>query len=609
MPLVSGEVALKEFRRLWTATELLRELSRQNGRMLVNWPVGVGKSHAVDNLIEEAVSQNTYDCVLVLCPTRKVINERRWIMTPPRGIRIVNIEPRPAKRCGTLDARWRSFERNDLGALGRKELCGNCSKRSGCAWPTQYGLTMGGVRVVFATHAHLKRSPSFISQIQKWTRAERLLVLFDEADFVMTSFRNRIEDSALRQFVYVLQKANEETLGASGKKYLEVAQLLVNTKTPDLRCADWKLPAIQPDWATAVQEFGVEVCGPEFKFLGYLLNNFCISPQDSRERQSNGDILFALKPSVGCDFILFSATSSPALAEFRIGREFGKPFQDYAFLHPGTVWYNIATSIGTDGYFLKNSPQILDFFAQLVARRLQEGRRPILIVKKRFREKCAIEMQSLLSNIGLENVRVVFNRWRENDLRNPNVIPLIHYGMVGTNLFEHFDCAFCLSSYYVNESVLNGVVQDVLGSDYHIPIQIKTGGRPRRRTVSLVNSRDKFFDVIQLAKAALEDKELGTVIQAIGRVRPFTKPREILTMQCSVLSSNHPITEFQSLDDARQHFQILSPQKRRIDLLIGTIKKLRNEGKTQKQAGDETNVSLRTVKRYWNIKRCQNTFI
>ena len=37
-------------------------------------------------------------------------------------------------------------------------------------------------------------------------------------------------------------------------------------------------------------------------------------------------------------------------------------------------------------HFPGNADQILDFFASLVSRRLSEGRRPLLIAKKRFVE-------------------------------------------------------------------------------------------------------------------------------------------------------------------------------------------------------------------------------
>ena len=123
--------------------------------------------------------------------------------------------------------------------------------------------------------------------------------------------------------------------------------------------------------------------------------------------------------------------------------------------------------------------------------------------------------------------------WRRATLAAPSVIPVINYGAIGTNLFEGFDCAYCLTGYYVTEQVVNAVVQDVLAADGHIPIRIRTGGTPRRRTAEVVSATDRVYDVARLAHLALGQQELDVVIQAVGRVRPYTRPREVVTFQCS----------------------------------------------------------------------------
>ena len=40
---------------------------------------------------------------------------------------------------------------------------------------------------------------------------------------------------------------------------------------------------------------------------------------------------------------------------------------------------------------------------------------------------------------------------------------------------------YSLTGFYVNEAAVNTILQDVLGSDFHIPISIRTEGSPRRR--------------------------------------------------------------------------------------------------------------------------------
>jgi len=49
---------------------MLNLLQQHNGRLRVDWAVGVGKSHNIDLTIEEAVVSNQYNLVIALFPTR-----------------------------------------------------------------------------------------------------------------------------------------------------------------------------------------------------------------------------------------------------------------------------------------------------------------------------------------------------------------------------------------------------------------------------------------------------------------------------------------------------------------------------------------------------------
>ena len=216
----------------------------------------------------------------------------------------------------------------------------------------------------------------------------------------------------------------------------------------------------------------------EFRFLGYELRKFGWSRLNSREKTASGGVAFAIKPQLavpGCDVIVYSGTAHPDFLTFRLGGlELANPFAGYRFEHPRTQWYNLASSLGTKGHFMGNAPQILDFFAQLVARRMQEGRRVLLVAKKCFVEYCAAEMEARLRGLGLE-VRVV-KFGKGTRLKDPKVIPIINYGMVGTNKFKRFECAYCLTGYYVNERVVNSVLQDVYAKDLHIELKFATEG-------------------------------------------------------------------------------------------------------------------------------------
>ena len=133
-----------------------------------------------------------------------------------------------------------------------------------------------------------------------------------------------------------------------------------------------------------------------------------------------------------------------------------------------------------------------------------------------------------------------------------------------------------------------------------VPIEIKTGGRPRRRHAGALRPDDRVYDVHGLAQYALDSLEIDPVLQAVGRVRPFTGPREIITFLCGAHRSVDYSREFSSLAQARHHFGIATRRERRASDTRQNVISARSQGCTQRLTADRLGVGLRTVKRYWN---------
>lgn len=386
------------------------------------------------------------------------------------------------------------------------------------------------------------------------------------------------------------------------QRHRYLVNLLLQVPTANLREPGWDFPPMKPGLALKVQQMGWRLYGDQFRFLAPMLEQFGKSDAASRERARSGDIVFATSPvQLGMDTIIFSATTHPEFAKYRLGVDLVSRFDGYIFRHKGTTWVNINSRIGMGMYFLKNSEQILDLFTCLVTTRMSEGKRCLLIAKKRFAEFCAAEMQRRLRAMGHSRCRVLYEDNNSDFvLQDPNVVPLIHYGVIGVNSFEEFDCAFCLTGYYVYEEVVNAIVQDMFASDIAVPIHIKTIGEPRRRWAGVVDPKHRFTNVHQLAPLALRQQEFDTVIQAVGRVRPFTKPREIITFQCD----SHPALpydhEFLGLAEARDFYGLATKRERGKARTAQTVRKARQRGLKQREAAKELGFSLRTIKRYWN---------
>jgi hypothetical protein len=595
-----GETALAEFRSHWTGTRFLDLLNTCGGRMAVTLPVGTGKSTAIDQIMADALATDRHDLVVVLSPTRELLNERAWIHHPPAGINIINIRPRPASRCGHLDQEWRVFERAGMAMLGRETLCSRCPQRDGCYWPDQYGSALRGAHAVFATHAHLARAPHFLRQIARAVGAHRPLTLIDEDAAAVASASRHIDADTLARFAEVVAALAVRSSGATLGRWAYLTGLLRVAGTGDLRSPDWDWPTLPPQTLLELQRLGWARYGPDFRFLGYDAESFAASPPESRERTRNGAIRFAAPPWIGSEVILFSGTSRPEFLTFRLGKDFPAPFAGLLVRHPDTQWYNIATRLATRQFFTGNADQILDFFAALVDMRLRAGKRILLIAKKCFVPFCANAMTNRLRALGHKTAAVLTGNWDEFDLTQPGTVALIHFGVIGVNRFEHFDCAFCLTGFFTNERVLDAVLHDLVASDGMIPVKIRTEGRPRRRRAGVLRQTDRDYDVDQLAQLALDRQETDIVLQAVGRVRPYTRPREVITLLCA----SHPHfaydSEFDSLADARKFFAVSSRRRAAATVTAARVRDARAAGKTQAQAAQDLNLGIATVKRYWN---------
>jgi hypothetical protein len=602
---INGSKKLHTFRRKWSGRRVLQSVKSRRRPLLISWPIGVGKSHNIDDVIKEAVRHRPYDVVLALFPTKRLIRERRWVKNPPKNVQIAILRARPKKTCGrALNKEWQSYENLSLVLLGREDLCkARCPNYGTCFWPQQYGKGMANYKVIYGTQAHLDRAPDFIAQIQSWTGAERILVLLDENNFVAKSFRHHLARDELEKYLAALTALSTKgSMGKAHDRWEYLVDLLIKAQTGDLRSDQWRFPAFSAQWAVAVQRMGRTLFGQEFRFLGYDLRKFFWSWQQSREKTTGGGVAFAVKPKLdvpGCDCIIYSGTAHPDFLTFRLGGlELANPFADYRFEHPRTKWYNLASSLGTRGHFLENAPQVLDFFAQLTGRRLQEGRRVLLVAKKCFVEHCAAEMTKRLRALGLDVTVVKFDK--HTRLKDPTIVPIINYGMVGTNRFKRFQCAYCLTGYYVNEQVVNSVLQDINASDLHIELKFTTNGLPRRRQVGVARAADRFYDIAKLAQLALNQQEMDVVLQAVGRVRPYTEPREVITFQCAAHPQLEYTQEFNSLAEARVFFGITSNRETGKATTNASVQTAKKAGNTQQQVANQLKISLRTVKRHWN---------
>lgn len=595
-----GDQALADFRQDLTPEWAIEELKLACGRLLIQLPVGVGKTRLLLATILLVTSGVTdFDLVVVLIPRWDILNE--IVQELPPGLDHVVLRPRPTERCGDLDVQWQQYERVGCGLLGREEICRLCPNRGECDWPDQYS-DLAGVNLIFATQHHLELDPFFPSRLQTLSKAQQPLLLLDESDLFLKSGERIITQNDLDSFFSVV--LNSVPVGSSAHtQWTTLNQSLRIAPTDDLQKGNWHVPYLPPKQALAVQQAGRTLHGLAFRYLGFELCRFARSDPPSRERLPNSDLRFTTLPHLGQNFIVLSGTISPGLVRYRIDPEhrhspIHSPFEGLQFQHPETRWFNLSSMAGAANNFPGNATRILDFFAAKIAQNIVGQKRTLLISRKKFFPVCIDRLTARLNSTGAGPVRIVTNNWEREDLSDPRTLPLINYGVSGVNLFEEFDAAYCLTGYYVSPSTLSQVVHDLDLITDRFPISIETSGSPPRRISRIDLPDDRGTIVPDVVQWVLDQKEADVVVQAVGRVRPFTRPREVVTFHAGEIPGVTFDLAFDSLSQARAFFGIRSRRVMDRDLRAEQARMLRSRGLTLEEIMTRIGISRSSVQRY-----------
>ncbi|MEZ8287615.1 hypothetical protein BCU17_21545 [Vibrio splendidus] len=595
--LISGAKRLADFRKENDAGVILQHCHNHQ-HVVIRWQVGVGKSYNMDLVIETAIRQEKYDLVLVMAPTRKIIDERKFIQKPPKDIEVINIRPRPANLCGEeRNKAWQAYEARNLGHLGKRHCCELCPKRAECFWPSQYGKDLQNKQVAFATQAHLEHNPYFITHVKQQAKAERVLVIFDEANVSLANYSRTLSPTSIQQLI---EATNQSDISQKRKTTLgHYLNCLLSAPSEDLQdTSAWHFPRIDTNEMTQILTVGDAIFGESFHNIIYDLQAFGYSMAESREKLPNGDIHFPAPPFTSdSDVLLYSGTTHLSILKMRLGIDFYSPYENYEFKGESSMWLNIASAIGASSNFIKNAPQILDVFTQLTTKRIQEGKRVLLVSKKAHVDYCVKTMNQLLVEQGVNSVRIIHG---EHYTESPNVtlVPVIHYGVIGINQYEGFDCCYCLNSYYVKQDTLSNSVQDLRSNSERIDVAITYSKKPRRRYGIVADEQFRFTDVAEVANPMLQTLEMGTVVQAVGRVRPFTQTREIITFQSNDALATTYDKEFSNLAELRKHFGLVTKRKRSSNTTADNVIALSAKDLKQTEIAKLLGISVRTVRRY-----------
>jgi hypothetical protein len=603
-PPIIDEVLLARFRRDELSAERLYRAIGGHRVTLINSPVGSGKSVALDNIVDYVRTRSECDGILVVVELKVSLNERRLVREPTSDTMV--LRPRPSESCGPArDADWRRHERNGTTAWAKANICAKCEHFQGCHFPTQYGSQLQSKRLVFGTHQHIinnSRFPYHVATMARWRNA---LLIVDEARMLLSSYRRAMSRQDISTFIRAIERTNLKS--EAKEAWLLPLRTLTRAGTEDLRTDDWFFPYPSPELAVPIQDAGLSL-DRNFRWLGYDLHAFMKARPDERWRDANGNVVFVVTPYLSQHTLILSAGMPKSYVQRQLHcDDVVAPLERFRIKHRDTRLYNLCSLLAAASRFVGNHEQILDFFAQLIMRNVAAGKRTLLVSRKRSKSLCKNYLEQRLAKWGYQ-VSIVESNGEPVADTSPSCIPLIHYGICGINTFEGYDAAYCLNSYYIDNQVLQEAVADVEYDGLTFPVEVRVVGNPRCRVAATFQDQFQGTTADSTIADYLYQLETNVVIQAAGRVRYATRPREVIFFQCSDLRGVNLDGEFYNLSAARDQFGVLTGSdydRREQEQLCA---RLRDQHLTTVQIAAALNVSERTVRnrlRSWRRRRAQ----
>lgn len=537
--------------------------------LLVSAPPGVGKTYAAHGIIEHALARD-HDLVIYIAPTRALIAE--LLAREALGARVattVVLEPRPKSRCGPLDADWQRLEQSGCAALAKSSLCTVCPHLDQCRWPEQFDQIDETTSVVIFTEPYLSLNSSIINRVVVTAGAERALVVFDEASFMTASQVKRVTLEDITRFQGAVLHA-QIALGEDGARLETVVSALDQLRDGREELSCWpSISRFDLVGATlAIQRAGQSLYGADFNYIGHGLGQLTTGGNAARWYDEDAYHCVPVPRTKGCDVIVFSPYLPPQIVEERLQRSVILALPPAVFRHSKTKMINIADPVGalrtlsSQDHFRR----VADFFTALVLHDKAQGRRAVIVTKKVFLHRLQRHIEDFTKALGRPLICQSLQQFEAGGGAPETDVVLINYGIVGMNGLSDHDAVYCFGGYYAREAQLEDTYNQLLPPKDQIELVIRTENGQRRAQSGSPDARSRYH--ARRARAVLEMIERRVVVQAIGRVRPFTSPATVIAFQQDDLSSAlGDIDTFSRLSRARVTLRVPS----RTELVRATL--------------------------------------
>ena len=605
-PTIINEKELAAFRQEFLSPLKILDQVERFGALLLQVPLGGGKTYSADRLLESLETFERYQCVVYVGPVRAIINERIAARKKLKNaIKHVVLDPRPRSRCGELDEEWSLLESKGCISYAKETLCDTCPERKApkpCKWPRSLKKKIGDAKIIFCTEQFFVIDTAFLLRLQRATKAEKILLVFDEAKLSHHPFEFKISPEEIRIFLSTLkivETEDEEPKAAPFiRQWITSLELLLNAEDSDLINSEWSLPFELNYYASIIQEAGYREFGRAFRYIAYGLTGFPYSRRPERWKNEGGSLCFILRPYLKTDILILSANLRKEYVTKQLGlKHLESPLEHIKLKHSETKLYNLKSLLGAERYFFRNHRQILDFFATLIFKNIQNKQQTLLVTRKKFKKLCVSYLESRLRSWGVDLKIKVVKGSSPILSDDPCAVAIVHYGILGVNAFENFQNCFCLNSYYIPDYELNRALQSAEPEKFRVEVEIRRDADGYRKV--FVETKYAFSDLVHLGNLYLRVLEVDPPLQAAGRVRFFTKPRTVILFQLHDLSAElGVVTEFRSLATARKVLDLPKPSELDRREPLSKIRSLRHDGLSIRAISKQLKIPSSTVSRW-----------
>jgi hypothetical protein len=582
---IIDEMALPEFRkRHLDPSTVYKKIPADGAILSVGAPPGVGKTMLAQKMVPYALAHE-HDLVIYVAPTRALIEEL-LASDATLGLNCVVFHPRPRARCGTFDGEWRELESSGCAALAKDRLCQQCpnyvSNIDPCTWPDQMDSVDVSIDLVVLTEAYLTLNPSILQRLIKKTDAKTPLILLDEGSLLTCDTTRHIEIEHLRMFDAALAASS-----ANASEWQKGIAILLDGRD-DL--TNW--PVFSPfdllDQVLSIQNAGRNLYGAKFKYIAHDLSLMRMG------WFNQGQFSFVpLIETKHADVILFSPYMPADVVEERLARTVVEALPSVTYRHSQTRVSNIADTIGS--LRSMRSPEhfrrVIGLFSALLLRDKLLGQRSVVVAKKALLPQIKTHLTELSTTLGRPLNPVAVNAgFNPKDVE----VALINYGIVGVNSLSEYDNIYCLGGYYAREDHVLSIYQQALPPALRHDLKLDTKNGIRQ----IASGKADFITRAHArnAQATLIMLERRLVLQAIGRIRPFTSPANVVLFQMDDLSGElGDITKYATLSQTRIAWSVPSRAELARAVLGDTMRQDRSNGLSYRALAKKHQCSVSTA--------------